>query len=215
MIQSNPHHDPPQRCGQATRRLDYFQDLYRQPDPYGSHSRWYERRKRRVLLSALPRQNFRNAYEPACGTGELSQELSLRCAHVLASDFCEEALAQARASLRRFVNVKVERHELPAQWPKPDQVFDLIVVSEVCSFLEIEDVKAVARSCAGSLDNDGVLVLCDWRWPFDARVSTAELAHEIFNATGLHRLVRHEEKDFLLGVWSVKPLSVAQRDGIA
>jgi SAM-dependent methyltransferase len=188
--------------------------LYSEQDPYGSRSRWYEKRKRSVLLSALPRPYFQSAFEPACGTGQLSQELSQRCAHLLASDFCKEALAQARANLRSFDNVTVESHELPAQWPGPGQLFDLIVVSEVCSFLRSDEVQAVARCCAGSLDADGVLVVCDWRWPFDARVGAAESAHALFDATGLHRLVRHEEEDFLLGVWSASALSVAQRDGL-
>jgi SAM-dependent methyltransferase len=206
--------DHPSEAGAAASRLKYFDELYKEPDPYGSGDRWYEKRKRSVLLSALPRQRFSKAFEPACGTGALTRDLSSRCAHVLASDFCEQALVQAREALGDLANVRLEKQALPAGWPGKEHVFDLVVVSEVCSFLALDEVQAVARLCAGSLSTDGVLAVCDWRWPFDARVCDADRAHELFDATGLHRLVRHEEADFLLGVWSVAPLSVAQHEGI-
>jgi SAM-dependent methyltransferase len=205
---------PPSEAQATAARLEYFTEIYGAADPYGSRDRWYEQRKRRILLSALPRRRFRTAFEPACGTGALTRELSARCAHVLASDFCEQALVQAREALGHVANVSLENQALPADWPGQEHVFDLIVVSEVCSFLQPHDVQAVARLCAGSLATDGVVAVCDWRWPFEARVCAEHCAHDIFNAVGLHRLVRHEEDDFLLGVWSVAPLSVAQREGI-
>jgi SAM-dependent methyltransferase len=204
---------PDAACESPARR-QYFHSLYQEQDPYGSKSRWYERRKRSIVLSALPRQRFRTAFEPACGTGELTIDLSARCGHVLASDFCEQALVQARDGPGRLDNVTLEMHALPAGWPTGERRFDLIVIGEVCSFLHADEVAEVAQSCARSLDHDGVLVVCDWRWPFDARLSEAAGAHDVFDAAGLHRLVRHEEADFLLGVWSVAPLSVAEREGI-
>ena len=193
-------------------RRAYFDGLYEEKDPYGTRNRWYEQRKRHILLSALPRASFESAFEPACGTGELTRELAGRCDHVLASDFCDAALAQARQRLHRCDNVSIDCHQIPLQWPEGEGPFDLIVVSEVCSFLDAEEIRAVALRCGTSLGDKGVLVVCDWRWPFDARVIRAEAAHEIFDRAGLHRLVRHEEDDFLLSLWSVSPDSVARRE---
>lgn len=133
---------------------------------------------------------------------------------MLASDYCDAALAQARSRLQGFTNVTLHSHALPDEWPAPGDRFDLIVVSEVCSFLSAAQVLAVARLCAGSLSGDGVLAVCDWRWPFDARMVSAPQAHAIFDAAGLHRQVRHEEADFLLGVWSRGTASVAQREAL-
>jgi SAM-dependent methyltransferase len=195
-------------------RRAYFQAMYAADDPYGTRSCWYEQRKRQILLSSLPRPSFSHVFEPACGTGELTRELAARSSNVLASDFCEEAVVQARARLQPFDNVTFANHQIPAQWPVDDQPFDLIVVSEVCSFLTLADINAVAHRCAGSMASLGVLVVCDWRWPFDARVTYAEDAHRVFGALGFNPVVRHAEEDFVLSVWSSDHCSVAQRECI-
>jgi 2-polyprenyl-3-methyl-5-hydroxy-6-metoxy-1,4-benzoquinol methylase len=203
------------RTGRQSRDLRrYFDALYATPDPYGTAHRWYEQRKRNILLSALPHPTYSRVFEPACGTGELTRELAARSSHVLASDFCEDAVAQARERLQMFDNVTVGNQRIPAQWPTSDQSFDLIVVSEVCSFLHLTEIQDVAQRCAASMAPDGVLVVCDWRWPFSARVTDADEAHRVFDALALHPLVQHVEEDFLLSVWSNDPRSVARRESL-
>lgn len=199
--------------GTGDRRA-YFDALYAASDPYGTRDRWYERRKRQILLSSLPHPTYDRVFEPACGTGELTRELAARSSHVLASDFCEDAVAQARARLCALDNVNFGNHRIPSDWPRSDPAFDLIVVSEVCSFLHLAEIEAVAQHCARSMTPDGVLVVCDWRWPFDARVTRAEDAHRVFGSLALHPLVQHAEDDFLLGVWSAEPRSVARRESL-
>jgi LmbE family N-acetylglucosaminyl deacetylase len=62
-----------------------FAELYADgADPWRAGS-WYERRKRAVVLASLPRERYRRAFEPGCGTGELTRELAARCDAVLAS----------------------------------------------------------------------------------------------------------------------------------
>ena len=49
-----------------------FDRLYRGgTDPYGLRTRWYEMRKRAIVLAALPRARYARAFEPACGIGVL------------------------------------------------------------------------------------------------------------------------------------------------
>ena len=182
-------------------RRAYFDAMYATRDPYGTRDRWYEERKRNILLNALPHPFCGEVFEPACGTGELTRALAARSSRVLASDFCAAAVAQARTRLGAATNVTFANHRIPVQWPGRDRAFDLIVIGEVCSFLHRAEIEAVARSCAGSLRRHGVLVVCDWRWPFDARVTAADDAHRIFDGLAPHRLVAHAEDDFLLGVW--------------
>ena len=200
--------------GQGRNLRAYFDGLYATRDPYGTGHRWYEQRKRNLLLSSLPHATYDRVFEPACGTGELTRELAARSSQVLASDFCEDALAQARERLQMCDNVTFESHRIPAQWPASDQSFGLIVVSEVCSFLHVPEIKEVAQRCAASMAPDGVLVVCDWRWPFDARVTDADEAHQMFATSALHPLVQHAEEDFLLSVWSTDPRSVARRESL-
>ncbi|MBB1600791.1 methyltransferase [Variovorax sp. UMC13] len=200
--------------GQGRNLRAYFDGLYATRDPYGTAHRWYEQRKRNILLSSLPHPTYEQVFEPACGTGELTRELAARSSHVLASDFCEHAVAQARGRLQMFDNVSFGNHRIPAQWPASDPSFDLIVVSEVCSFLHPTEIQDVAQRCAESMAPDGVLVICDWRWPFDARVTDADEAHKMFDDLPLHPLVQHAEEDFLLSVWSNDPRSVARRESL-
>ena len=200
--------------GQDRNLRAYFDGLYATRDPYGTAHRWYEQRKRNILLSALPHRTYERVFEPACGTGALTRELAARSSHVLASDFCEDAVAQARGRLQMFANVTFGNHRIPAQWPASDLSFDLIVVSEVCSFLQFAEIQDVARRCAASMAPDGVLVVCDWRWPFDARVTDADEAHRMFGDLALHPLVQHAEEDFLLSLWSNDPRSVARRESL-
>lgn len=200
---------------QVQGQRPYFDALYAaSDDPYVSRERWYEARKRAVLLAALPQARFRRAYEPGCGVGELTLALSQRCDELLASDFSAQAVALARARTQGRPNVQVVRHALPDDWPREAGRFDLIVLSEVGYFLERAAMQRVAECCEASLDADGTLVACDWRPDFAQRsLPTAEV-QGILAALGLARLVLHEEDDFVLQVWSRDARSVAQREGI-
>lgn len=204
------------RSAPETRRAQSHFDAIYQPalDPYGTRGRWYERRKRLVLLASLPRRRFRQGFEPACGSGELTRTLAMRCERLIASDFCTAAITQAYLRAGALPNVVLQTHCIPDEWPTGEGQFDLIVISEVCSFLTKGDVDELVNRCARSLAPDGVVAVCDWRHPFGARVLSAEVAHHAFDCRPFAPLVRHAEEDFLLSLWSPDPRSVARREGI-
>lgn len=208
--------EAPSREAAGTQdRLAYFETLYGgSDDPYGLRTRWYEERKRALLLAALPHRRYRNAYEPGCGAGELTVALAARCERVLASDFSPRACAGARARTAALPNVRIAAHALPQDFPQAQGPFDLVVVSELGYFLREDAMQALARRCADALDDDGVLVACNWRPDFEARVLSTDAVHRAFAATGLTRTVAHTESDFVLDVWCRDPRSVAQREGI-
>ena len=87
-------------------------------------------------------------------------------------------------------------------------------MSELGYFLDADAMRCLAACCAESLGPDGVLVACDWRADFDARVLATDAVHAAYDATGLARTVRHEEADFRLAVWCRDARSVAEREGI-
>lgn len=193
----------------------YFDALYaHSDDPYALRDRWYEARKRAVLLAALPRQHYAKAYEPGCGAGELTHALAARCGRLLASDFSDRAVQITQERTRELTNVRVEQHALPGDWPRDAGPFDLIVLSEVGYFLQRADMQRVAECCKASLAADGTLVACDWRPGFEQRSLPTDEVHGILGALGLARLVLHEEDDFVLHAWARDGRSVAQREGI-
>lgn len=194
---------------------NYFDEMYSgNDDPYAVRTRWYELRKRTLLLASLPRQRYANAFEPGCGAAELTVQLAERCDSLLASDFSEPAVAAAQKRTAMLDNVHVEQQRLPGDWPVAQGPFDLIVISEIGYFLDADAIEKVAQHCAASLAVDGTLVACDWRPDFTERTLATDAVHSALANTGLPRIVRHDEADFLLQVWSRDPRSVAQQEGI-
>lgn len=192
----------------------YFAEMYReQGDPYGVRTRWYEQRKRQLVLASLPRPRFGNAFEPACGVAELTAALAARCDRVLASDFNDAVLATARERTRDLPQIRIESRILPRDWPHAAAPFDLVVLGEIGYFLSEAELAETARQCAATLADDGVLVACHWRPAFEQRTVPTDRIHALLGA-GLHSLVRHAEDDFLLQVWSRDARSVAQREGV-
>ncbi|MDM0035912.1 class I SAM-dependent methyltransferase [Variovorax sp. J22P271] len=193
----------------------YFDRLYgASDDPYALRVRWYEERKRALILAALPRRRWRHAFEPGCGIGEFTVALSGRCDKVLASDRSLRAVEIARQRTSALGNVRIERQDLPAEWPGGGAAFDLIVLCELGYFLQPEAMRKLAGQCEHSLAGDGTLIACDWRPDFDERVLATDAVHAQLASLGLTRLMRHEEADFLLQAWSRDGRSVAQQEGI-
>ena len=205
------------------QRGAYFENLYRQDaDPWRVRQRWYEERKRALLLASLPQRRYRHAYEPGCGNGELTVELARRCNHVLAADLSDAALRLARQRLLdagQDAHVSLAQHRLPQDWPRilpGADKFDLIVLSEIAYYLSPEELARVVEHSVASLAPGGSIVLCHWRAPFAQRIVSTVRVHAAFHdAPGLYRVLRHEETDFLLGIWSNDARSVAQREGFA
>lgn len=181
---------------------DHFEALYAgDDDPWQVRVRWYERRKRNLLLACLDRPRYASVFEPGCGNGEMSAALAGRCDRLLACDGAASAVAAARRRLAALDHqgiVCVEQRRLPAKWPA-GQAFDLIVISELAYYFDAAAIAALANAAAASLVDGGVLVLCHWRHDFIDRASTTDAAHAAFaGAPLLRRLLHHCEDDFLL-----------------
>jgi LmbE family N-acetylglucosaminyl deacetylase/SAM-dependent methyltransferase len=155
-----------------------------EPDPWGVETRWYEQRKRDLLLAMLPRERFGHALEVGSSTGALAEALSGRSDRVLAVDRSPAALASARARFQFEDHVTVLELDVPHEWPD-DLVCDLVVVSEVGYFLSPAELDVLVQRIAGSLAPDGVLVLCHWRHRVEGWVLEAEDVHRRFEDSGL------------------------------
>jgi SAM-dependent methyltransferase len=192
-----------------------FEKLYAgSTDPWGYRTRWYEARKRGLLLASLPRSRFARGCELGCSNGELSALLAKRCDALIATDGNRDAVALARERTLRCGNVTVESHWHPDSWPRGK--FDLIVVSEIGYYLEAAGLAALAAFCRGALGADGVVAACHWRHPIAGCAWAGDGVHsELSRAFPWQRAVSHVEADFLLEIWCADISSVAQREGIA
>lgn len=202
----------PRRADRTAADFEAFHA--RHDDPWGLDTRWYERRKRALLLAALPRERFADALELGCASGATTRLLAERAASVVAVDASETALARARD---RGVppGVRYLRQELPEEWP--DGRFDLIVLSELGYYWSPDRLAVAADRIDASATADAVLVLCHWRPVIDDAAQTGDEVHAAFAARpGWRTLARHAEDDFLLDVLvRENAASVAAAEGLA
>jgi SAM-dependent methyltransferase len=203
--------------------VEHFERMYeRAEDPWGFASRWYEERKRTLLLASLPEPRYATAYEPGCSIGVLSGELAKRCDRLLAADASSTALGRAGTRLGQLPNVRLERHRLPDDWPTGQ--FDLVVLSELLYYFDPADLADVCRRAVGAVTPGGTLVSVHWRHDapdhprrgHEVQRILADTARELLRCT-----VAHTEDDFELAI-HVRPrageapaaLSVACRTGL-
>lgn len=191
----------------------YFHALYADADPFGYRDRWYEQRKRALLLASLPAPRYARGWEIGCSNGETTAALAGRCDALLSTDLSARAVALARARVSDMPHVTVEQAGHPAQWPEGR--FDLIVFSEVGYYLTPAALAAMARRLPDALGDAGVLVACHWRAPFDEAAQTGDAVHEALDALPvLSRVYRYRDADFVLEAWSRQRASVAQQSGL-
>ena len=203
------------------RRLPdtYFADMYAQnPDPWDFDKRWYERRKRALTIAMLPRERFRHAFEPGCSIGTLTEVLAARCDRVTATDVVDEALSSARARLTRvgYPDVSFTRWALGDPWP--EDRFDLIILSEVCYYLEPAELARTLDNVVMHLEPDGVLLAAHWRHPVADYPMTGDQVHQhLSKHVGLTSTAGYADPDVLIETFApaaAPQVSIAQREGI-
>ncbi len=176
-------------------------------DPWGVDSRWYEERKRALLLAALPRRRFRRGLEVGGSTGALAAALAERCDRLLVVDGSEHAVALARERLGPLDHVSVSHGSVPEHWPDGD--LDLVVVSELGYFLSSDGLDGLVARVRASLTEDGVVVLCHWRHDVDGWPLDGSDVHDRFRAAGVRPLIaQYVDRDvelLVLGHESVAP----------
>ncbi|MCW3492553.1 bifunctional PIG-L family deacetylase/class I SAM-dependent methyltransferase [Microbacterium sp. SSM24] len=183
-------------------------------DPWGFESRWYEERKRAILLASLPSQHLGRVLEVGCATGVLTAEFAPRSDTVVAMDAAAVAVARTRRRLDHDARVTVLQGTAPGDWPEGE--FDTIVVSEVGYYLTRSDLNQLIHRAAESLSEQGCVVACHWRHPVAEYPLTGDDVHD-----ALHELIQwqtvltHRERDFVLEVFApAAALSAAQREGL-
>ena len=172
-------------------------------DPWQFATSTYERRKYELSLTSLPKSHYENVFEPGCSIGVLSALLAGRCHRLLAADFMTDALESATERLKCFPHVRVEERVIPAHWP--DEVFDLIVLSEVAYYFDESTLREIMDRVVSSTAEGAHVLGVHWRGETNYPL-TGDRAHELIASTEkLCAVVHHEEKQFVLDVWERLP----------
>lgn len=152
-------------------------------DPWGVDRRWYEQRKRALLLALLPHRRYASALEVGCSTGATTLALATRCDHLTALDPSPHALALARTRLDadpagagvRLLAGAVPDDQPPGPW-------DLVVLSEVGYFLSPAALEGLVARVTADLASGGVVVLAHWRHPVEGWPLDGADVHAAFTA---------------------------------
>lgn len=146
----------------ASKPPDYFAAIYEEgPDPWGFESSSYEQEKYAATLAALPRPHYASVFEIGCSVGVLTEQLAARCAQLLAVDVVEAPLTLARERCRGLEGVRFARMQVPDEFP--DEMFDLIVLSEVGYYWSRDDLERATDLIVEHLNPRGQLLLAHWR----------------------------------------------------
>lgn len=133
-----------------------------------AYDRWAEtydtdRNRTRELAAAVLRQSNlklagRNVTEIGCGTGHNTLWIAERASNVLALDFSEGMLRQAKARVHS-AHVRFAQHDIRSAWPLADASTDGIIAMLVLE--HIEQVKPIFAEAARVLSSGGELFVCE------------------------------------------------------
>ncbi len=138
----------------------YFEALYTtDPDPWKFETSEYEIKKYQATLAALPKQ-YNNAFEIGGSIGVLTEQLADKCKSLLSVDASKIAQEQAIERCKHLSQVRFEVMCLPQQFP--EEMFDLILVSEVGYYLCWEDLQKARQLLIEHLQPGGHLLLVHW-----------------------------------------------------
>ena len=172
-------------------------------DPWQLESRWYEQRKYAITTALLPYARYRLAFEPGCSIGVLTEALRARCDHVVGADVSVAALDRAAQRLdARGLRQRVTLLHGSLDQPWPARPFDLVVLSEVCYYLQPATLREVLDREVPRLAPNTTVVAAHWRHPVAEYPMTGDHANDIIGATeGLHQIAGYRDGDVAIDVY--------------
>ncbi len=178
-----------------------FERRYRaDPDPWSFATSIYERERYEITLKALTRDRYMNAFEPGCSIGELTALLAPRCGRLLSADVSRTAVEKARRRCAEYDNVRIECGDLSTM--SLDPPLDLIVLSELAYYFQIEQLEAIAIRFAAALNVGGTLLAVHWLGESVDHVLHGDEAHEVLLRTlPLQHVTAQRHPGFRIDTW--------------
>jgi 2-polyprenyl-3-methyl-5-hydroxy-6-metoxy-1,4-benzoquinol methylase len=181
-----------------------FEARYRaDADPFGVHTRWYERRKTTAVGAVLAGEHYATVWDAACGVGQVAASLVSRCDRLVATDLSPRAVELAAEHLQPWRHAATTVNVLP-EVPEAARGADLVVLAEVLYYLPETDRAAVAAAVS-ALPLATEVVAVSWRHAAeDTWTSGTESLAELGDALTLTGWKEHtwlQDPDFEIRTW--------------
>lgn len=157
----------------------YFDQLYQHdPDPWKFETSEYEATKYAATIAALGAKYYRSGFEIGGSIGVLTTMLAQRCDALLSIDVVETAQQTAIERCQPFPQIRFQLMSVPDQYP--DEMFDLVVLSEVGYYWCWDDLKKARGQIINSLEPGGHLLLVHWLLTAPTNPITGDDVHHSF-----------------------------------
>ena len=179
----------------------YFESLYQNdPDPWKFASSDYEAQKYEATIAALPKSRYPSAFEIGGSIGVLTEKLADYCDSLLSIDVSKQAQTQAIDRCKQLPHVRFQIMQFPDQYP--DEKFDLIVLSEVGYYWNLEDLKIARSRMVDRLNPNGQLLLVHWLPVSPGYPLTGDDVHTSFlELTQLHHILGKRSLNYRLDLF--------------
>lgn len=186
-----------------TLDTEYFNQVYAaSDDPWDFETSEYEAGKYAATLAALPKNNYKNALEIGCSIGVLTKLLAQKCTSLLATDVSQKALNKAKERCKNLINVTFKKSSFAEDLG--DQIFDLVVISEVAYYLSTKDWERAIFRIEKSIEIGSQIILVHWLPEVHDYPQTGDEVHDLFNELMTGKMINifnDRQEKYRIDVW--------------
>ena len=167
-----------------TSTSEFFEAKYRdQGDPWNFIASEYECKRYDAIIAALDYRRYRRVFEPGCSIGVLTERLAALSDSVVAIDFSATAVAQATARCSGCSGVEFHCASLPDFMPV--RGFELIVLSEIGYYFNVEEWEVLSSQIVKEMDPGTTLLAVHWLGHSEDHRTGGDTVHQILNGNSL------------------------------
>lgn len=159
-----------------------------------------------MIVDTLSAIHAAKALEVGCAEGHLTRRLAGSVEDLLACDIMPEAIERARANCDDLDNIRFLAMDVRTHWP--EEMFDLVVYSDVLYFFSKREVRRVIRDSAQHVRERGHLLFANewhrrYRWFTPPSFIMDELrASDCWECVSSHeRPLANEQRSVTIGLF--------------
>jgi 2-polyprenyl-3-methyl-5-hydroxy-6-metoxy-1,4-benzoquinol methylase len=154
----------------------------------------FEKKRFDLVVDALKGLTVGKALEVGCAEGHLTHRLAGRVNQLLACDIVDTAIERAREYCSELKNVQFVNLDVRSRWP--DDLFDLLIYSDVLYYFSKAEIKRVIHDSAQHVREGGHLLFAnEWHDHYRWKTPPAFVMEELGRSPFWTLVSRHHHRD--------------------